>query len=168
MPQTTLPKFNMDKSETGCCPRFDPAGWDGAQLEFDERLFVRATTVNFLHFPLNIGSVITRTLKRIEQADAAPHDEFLMLATDPSPWRGELFFAVAKDVPDAEMVRLSGRFLTKVYEGSYSEAGKWARDMEQHITSQGLRLWKLYFFYTTCPSCDKFYGKNYTVVLAMV
>jgi len=168
MPQTTLPKFQLDKSETGCCPRFDPAGWDGAQFEFDAHPFVRATTVNFLHIPLNIGSVIKRTWKKIEQAVAAPRDEFLVLSTDPSPWRGEHFFAVTKDVPDAEMVRLSGRFLAKVYEGPYREAGKWARDMGQYVTSQGLRMQKLYFFYTTCPKCAKQLGKNYVVAFAAV
>ena len=168
MPQNILPKVNLDKSATGCCPRFDPAPWDGAQIEFHERLFVRATTVNFLHIPLNIGAVIQRTWKKIEQAGAAPNDEFLMLSTDPSPWRGEHFFAVTKDVPDAEMVRLSGTYLAKVYEGPFRDAGKWARDMARHVTSQGLRLQKLYFFYTTCPKCAKHFGKNYVVAFAQV
>jgi len=26
----------------------------------------------------------------------------------------------------------------------------------------------MYFFYTTCPKCAEFYGKNYTVILAKV
>ena len=82
----SLPKMNMDKSETGCCPRFDPAPWDGAEFDFHDRPFVRATTINFLHVPLNIGSMIKRTWGKIEKAGAAPSDEFLMLSTDPSPW----------------------------------------------------------------------------------
>ena len=67
MAQQTLPKPNVQKSETGCCPRFEPAPWDGQEFEFRERLFVRATTVNLLHIPLNIGAVFKRTLSQIEQ-----------------------------------------------------------------------------------------------------
>jgi hypothetical protein len=168
MATNTLPKFNMDKSETGCCPRFDPADWDGQEIEFRERSFVRATTLNFLHIPLNIGSVITRTFSKIEQAGACPSDEYLMLSTDPSPWRGEHFFAVTKEVPGAEMVKLSGRFLTKVFEGPYREAGKWVKEMQTYVESQGQPMRKLYFFYTTCPKCAKHYGKNYVVAFAEV
>jgi len=49
MSTASLPKCNMDNSETGCCPRFDPAPWDGQEFALHERLFVRATTINFMH-----------------------------------------------------------------------------------------------------------------------
>jgi hypothetical protein len=168
MAGTTLPKFNMDNSETGCCPRFDPTGWDEGEFEFQERPFVRATTVNFMHIPLNMGSVVTKTMKKIHAADAAPSDEYLMLSTDPSPWRGEHFFAVTKSVPNAEMVTLSGVYLTKVFEGPYREAGTWAKETKRFLSSRGRQLRKLYFFYTTCPKCAKHYGTNYVVAFAEV
>ncbi len=168
MATDTLPKFNMDRSETGCCPRFDPTGWEELEFEFHERPFVRATTRNFMHIPLNMGSMIKKTFKKIEQAGAEPTDEYLFLSTDASAWRGEHFFAVAKDVPDAEMVKLSGTFLAKVFEGPYHHAGRWAREMEQFVSSKGKQLQKLYFFYTTCPKCAKHYGKNYVIGLAEI
>jgi hypothetical protein len=168
MAATTLPAYNMDNSETGCCPRFDPSGWDGGEFEFHERLFVRVTTISFLHIPLNIGAVFTKTFKKIEAAQAAPADEYLVLSTDPSPWRGEHYFAVTKDVPDAEMVTLSGRYLTKVFEGPYRDAGKWAKEMRKFVADSGRELQRLYFFYTTCPRCLKHYGKNYVVAFAQV
>jgi len=168
MTSQTLPKCNMDRSETGCCPRFDPAPWDQQEFEFQERPFVRATTVNFMHIPLNMGGVVKRTWQKIEKAGAAPVEGFLMLSTDPSPWRGEHFLAVTKDVPDAETVRLSGHYLTKVFEGPYREAGRWARQMPGYVESLGKKMRKLYFFYTTCPKCAKHYGKNYVVAFAEV
>lgn len=168
MVSTTLPKFNMDNSETGCCPKFDATGWDGEEIEFRDRLFVRSTTRNIMHVPLGLGSVIKKTLKQIENAHAAHSDEYLMLSTDPSPWRGEHYFAVTKDVPDADMVRLSGRYITKVFEGPYRDAGKWAREMDTFVSSMGQQMRKLYFFYTTCPKCAKHYGKNYVVAFAEV
>jgi hypothetical protein len=158
----------MDTSETGCCPRFDPAGWDGEEFEFRDRPFVRATTVNFLYVPLNMGSMIGKTWKKIEQAGAAPQGEFLILSHDLSPWRAEHFFAVTKDVPGAEMVRLSGSYLTKVFEGPYRDAGKWVGQMKEHAHTAGRELKRLYFFYTTCPKCAKQLGKNYVVAFAEV
>ena len=168
MAHSTLPRFNMDRSETGCCPRFDPTGWDGEMFEFVERPFVRATTISFLHIPLNMGSVITKTLAKIEQAGASPGDEAFMLSSDLSAWRCEHFFAVSKDVPDAEMVRLSGTYLARVFEGPFKDAGKWARELNQHVESRGNTIRKCHFFYTTCPKCAKHYGKNYVVGFAQI
>jgi hypothetical protein len=168
MVHTTLPKVSWDRSATGCCPPFDPAGWDEQEFEFCEWLFVRATTVNFLHIPLNMGSMMKRTWAKIQQAAAAPQDSYLVLSTDPSPWRGEHYFLVTRDVPNAQMVRLSGRHRTKAFEGPYRDAGKWAREMERYVQSQGESLQTLYFFYTTCPRCAKVYGKNYVVAFAAV
>ncbi len=168
MSTSTLPKYNMDNSETGCCPRFDPAGWDGAEFEFDERPFLRATTVSFMHIPLNMGSMMKRTCKTIEEARSAPTDEYLFMSTDPSPWRGEHYFAVSKNVPNAEMVTLSGKYLAKVFEGPYHHAGKWTKEMRQFVSSKEKQLQKLYFFYTTCPKCAKHYGKNYVIAIAEV
>ena len=168
MVKTALPKFDMATAETGCCPRFDPAPWDNEEFRFEDRLFLRAKTVSFLHVPLNIGSVMKKTWAKIEAAEAASKEQFLVLSTDPSPWRGEHYFAVTKEVPDADMVRLSGNYLTKVYEGPYRDARKWVRDMQQHVKAAGQEMLKLYFFYTTCPKCAKHYGKNYVVAFAEV
>ena len=121
-----------------------------------------------MHIPLNMGSVIRKTWKQIEDAGAAPADEYLLLSTDPSPWRGEHYFAVTKNVPGAEMVELSGDYLTKVFEGPYREAGKWAKEMESFVGSTGRRLQKLYFFYTTCPKCARHHGKNYVVAFGEI
>ena len=168
MAQTSLPKLNMDNSETQCCPRFDPTGWDGLEVEFHERPFVRATTVNFMHVPLNMGSMIKRTWKKIQDAGAAPEDEWLLLSTDPSPWRGEHYFAVTKEVPNAQMVKLTGRYLTKVFEGPYSKVRCWVKEMNEFVQSRDQNIKKMLFYYTTCPKCAKKYGKNYVVLLAQV
>lgn len=168
MATSTLPKFNMDNSETGCCPRFDPSGWDEEEFVFHERPFVRSKTFNVMHIPLTMGSMMKKTWKKIQAADAAPEDHYLVLSTDPSPWRGEHYFEVTKNVPDAENVMLSGNYLAKVFEGPYHEAGKWAKEMEAFVVSSDQKLRKLYFFYTTCPKCAKHYGKNYVIGFAEV
>ena len=45
---------------TGCCPRFNADGWDGADLTFRDKPFVRAHTMSVAHVPLNMGREIGR------------------------------------------------------------------------------------------------------------
>ncbi len=65
-------------------------------------------------------------------------------------------------------VKLSGTFLTKVFEGPYQNAPKWLKEMEAYVAEQGKKAQKYYFYYTTCPKCAKKWGKNYVVIFAQV
>ena len=161
----------MDKlyedSETGCCPRFNPEPWDEKEVMFQDKLFIKDHVRSFLHIPLNFGKVMVRNMDKIQQAGAlAP--EPLMLSDEKSLWGSDIYIAVSKEVPGAEMVRISGTFLTKVFEGPYKNAGKWAKEMMEYVKAKAGDMEKMYFFYTTCPKCAKFYGKNYIVILAKV
>jgi len=157
----------LEQAETGCCPRFNPEPWDEKQIAFEDKLFLKDHVRSFLHIPLNIGRVITRNMARIEEADALAPEQ-IMLSDEKSLWGSDIYFAVSKEVPGAEMVRISGTYLTKVFEGPYSKTGKWVKEMKAYVESEGKELKNLYFYYTTCPSCAKVYGKNYTVLLAAV
>jgi hypothetical protein len=162
------PRYDMSDNETGCCPMFNQEGWDEQELHFRDKLFVKAKTWSLFHIPMNIGSVFPKTLKAIEDAQAANMDEFIALSCDPSPWRGEHYFAVESEVPGQEMARLSGDFLTRVFEGPYKMAPQWVKAMEAFVENKGRNMGKMYFFYTTCPKCAKHYGKNYVVGVAEV
>ena len=130
-------------------------------------MFVKDHVRSIFHIPLGFGKMMVKNMERIKQAGAlAP--EPLMLCDAKSLWGADVYIAVSKDVPGAEMVRISGTFLTKVFEGPYKDAGKWAAAMTQYVKVKARQMKKLYFFYTTCPKCAKFYGKNYTVILAQV
>ena len=63
------------------------------------------------------------------------------------------------------MVRLSGDYLTRVFEGPYKNAPLWEKQMEQLLKQQGKQAKKTYFFYTACPKCAKVYGNNYLVAV---
>jgi hypothetical protein len=162
-----VPTFDQTRNETGCCPRFDPRPWNEQELHFDNKPFVRATTTSLFHVPLNMRSVFGRTWKAIETAHAND-GEFLVLSHDDSAWHAEHLFAVKTDVPGTEMVRLTGDFLTKVFEGPYSDARRWYGEMDRYVRGKGKRLERMYFFYTTCPGCAKRYGHNYVVGIARV
>jgi hypothetical protein len=164
---TVIPSIDAGAIETGCCPRFEPVPWDGQELHLDNQPFVKASTISMFHIPLNIGSVFARTWKSIREA-GADRGGYLVLSKDDSAWRAEHFFAVSREVPGAEMVRLSGTFLTKVFEGPFRDAPKWCAAMKSYVQEKGRQLEESYFFYTTCPRCAKHYGRNYVVGVARV
>lgn len=163
-----LPKMNIKPEATGCCPRFDSAPWEDQVIEFDKKLFVKMNTINFMHVPLNMGRVMKKMWSKVQDAKADTKDHYLLLSHDPSPWKGEHYMEVTKDVPNAEMVKLSGTYLTKVFEGPYKDAGKWVKEMEKFVESKDKKIKKLYFFYTTCPKCAKTLGENYTIGFAEI
>lgn len=161
------PAFDASDNETNCCPRFKPEPWQDQELHFDNKPFVRASTVSAFHVPINMSSVFARTMAAIESAHAAGGG-LLVLSHDDSAWHAEHLFAVDKEVPGADMVRLSGDFLTHVFEGPFKEAPTWAATMEAYVKERGKHLDTMYFFYTTCPKCARHYGKNYVVGVAKV
>jgi hypothetical protein len=167
MEQNHLPKYDRSHNETGCCPRFDPASWEEQELHLKDRAFVRAKTLSLFHVPLNMGSVFASTFKAIKDANAED-EEFVVLSRDISPWTSEHLFSVTREVPGADNVKLSGDFVTHVFEGPYSETGKWCEEMERFAAAKGKRIERQFYFYTTCPKCAKHYGKNYVVGVAQV
>ncbi len=156
-----------EKSETGCCLRFNPKPWDGKTVVWTDKLFLKDHVFSIFHIPITMNKVMVKNMTKIMAAKAQPAQP-LMLSDECSLWGSDIYIAVAKNVPDAEMVKTSGTFLMKVFEGNYSEAGKWAKEMEAFVKSKKKVIKKLYFWYTTCPKCAKFYGKNYTVLVAQV
>ena len=152
---------------TGCCPPFDPALWPDRELTWEHKPFVKDHVLSVLHVPLNMGRRVQRNQKLIRAAGAeAPVP--LMLTDEHSLWGAEIYIDVTKPVPGAEMTELSGTFLTKVYEGPFKDAGKWAEEMRRYASGMGRPVEKIYFAYTTCPACAKVYGKNYVILFAKV
>ena len=164
----TLPNYDLSDNPTNCCPRFKQEGWDDQELHFKDKLFVKAKTRSIFHIPINMSSVFSKTSDAIEKANAQSEDDLIILSYDPSPWTGEHYFSVSKDVPGQEMVHLSGDYLTKIYEGPYKNVPKWEKEMNELVKSKGKEVEKTYFFYTTCPKCAKFYGKNYIVAVTEI
>jgi len=156
-----------EQAETGCCPRFNPGPWEEKEVTWKDKLFLKDHVLSFFHIPLNFGQVTVKNMERIKEAGAL-NLEPLMLSDESSLWGSDLYIATSKEVPGAQMEKISGTFLTKVFEGPYKNMGRWIKETQGFVKSKGKQIKKMYFFYTTCPACAKAYGKNYTVVLAMV
>lgn len=152
---------------TGCCEPFDPVPWQEKEIVWKDKIFLKDHVTSFFHIPLNMGHKIVKDMELIKKAGAASPYQ-LMLTDEKSMWGADIYIDVAKEVPGAETVKISGTFLTKVFEGPYQNAGKWAHEMMGYVKSKGKVVKKLYFSYTTCPNCAKAYGKNYVVLFAEI
>lgn len=150
-----------------CCPRFDPAPWDEKEITWENKRFVKDRVTSFLRIPLNFGAVMKRNVGAIEAAGAMSPN-MIVLSDENSLWGADVYIEVTREVPGKNMATLSGRFLSKVFEGPYSGMRKWIEEMKTFIAGRGKNLQKLYFYYTTCPKCAKKYGKNYVVIMGQV
>lgn len=152
---------------TGCCEPFNPEPWQENEIVWRDKIFVKDHVTCLFHIPLNMGSKVVKNMELIERANAeAPRQ--LMLTDEKSLWGADIYIDVAKEVPGAQMTTISGTFLTKVFEGPYQNAGKWAGEMKEYVENKGKRLKRIYFSYTACPKCAKVYGKNYVVLFAQI
>ncbi len=163
-----IPTMDMTNSPTGCCPVFDPAGWDNKLFGFERLRFVQATSRSFFYMPLNMGSVMARSMKLIRESNAEVKDRYLVLSKDISKWRSYHYFMVSKDVIDMPSADLPGHYFAKVYEGPFQNISGWYKDLSASLADQGMKADEFLAFYTTCPKCAKTYGKNYVVLFARV
>ena len=155
--------------EQECCPQFDPSTYQDKEHVWNNKLFAKGYVNQIFHMPLNMGSVITKMWEKIESAGAKPENkDFLMLAYDPSPWKSELYITVTKEVEGLENATLSGKFISKVFDGPYNAVPSWIKEFETYLEGKNLKAIKYYFYYTTCPKCAKKYGHNYVVAFAQV
>ncbi|SDJ13310.1 hydrolase [Aliiruegeria lutimaris] len=162
-----LPHFDDSVNPTNCCPKFNPDGWDGAKLHFEDKPFLRAETQAAMHVPVNMGKIFRRVDEHVRASGGWDTGNMIVLSKDLSPWKAEHYFSVDHPVPQEEMTTLSGDFVTRVFEGPYSKAKQWYGEMEELARSHGCETSEI-FFYTTCPKCAKHYGKNYVVGVARI
>ncbi len=158
---------SQKKDDDACCPEFDPAPWDDKIIEWDNRKFIKGKVRTLFFIPLNFGNVMRNFDRILKQAGSALTGA-VCLSDHTSRWNMDVYLSVDKEIPGIENTTLSGKFLSKVYEGPYGDTGKWCRDFEKLAKSKGLSIKKWYMWYVYCPRCAKKYGKNYTVIISEV
>ncbi len=156
-----------EKTESVCCPKFDPAPWKDKLFTWENRQFVKDHVCTLFYMPINFGSVMKRLDQKVRTAEASIPD-WLCLSDHTSKWNMDIYLAVDKEIEGTKNIKLSGKFFSKVYEGPFKDTGKWCKDYEQDVQAKGMTIRKWYMWYTTCPKCAKKYGKNYVVIIAEV
>jgi len=166
METNRVPPIDLRDNPTGCCPRFRPGGWDEQALHFEGKPFVRAISHGVNHVPQDMAPAYAAAASAIEKANAWEDRQMLVLNRVFPAREAEHLFAVRKPVPGMELVRLDGDYRTKLFEGRYEQAPQWQADFEAELADQGLQAEQIYFYFTTCPACAEFYGRNYVVAVA--
>jgi hypothetical protein len=115
--------------------------------------------------PMGFGKVMTKSMEIIDKSGAKIEDN-LCLSDHTSKWNMDILLAVDKKVQGLENVVLNGKFYSRVYEGDFNKTGEWCKDFDTCMKDKGLKMKKMYMWYTTCPKCAKKYGKNYVVIVA--
>jgi len=156
-----------EKKEPVCCPPFDPAPWHDKVFEWDNKKFIRDRIMTFFFMPLNFGQKMKKLDNLVTRAGGLFPDA-MSLSDHISKWSMDIYMAVDKDIPGVENTTLSGKFFSRVYEGPFSDTGKWCKDSEDVAKARDLSIKKWYMWYTTCPKCAKKYGKNYVVIITQV
>jgi hypothetical protein len=150
-----------------CCSEFDPKRFEEKENVWKNKLFLQDEVFQFMHIPLNMGTVVKKMFKKIEEAKAMPNSkDFLMLCHDYSSWKSEINMTVTKNVPHGKMAKFTGTYLSKVYDGPYNAVPNWIKDMNKYVAGKGKTVKKYYFHYAYCPKCMKKYGHNYCVAFA--
>lgn len=156
-----------DEKPFDCCPPFDPDPWNDKAFEWKGKQFVRGKVNTFFYMPIGFGNEMRRLDKKVTGSGATIQDN-LCLSDHTSKWNMDVYLAVDKAIPGEENLQISGNFYSRVYEGPFSDTGKWHKDFLDVTKHKGLKTGKTYMWYTTCPKCAKKYGKNYTVIVAEV
>jgi len=160
----------MKKDE--CCPKFNPKKWDEKTHNWKDKSFIKETIPTFFHipFPPMIGKKITNMYNLALKVKAQPKDkqDWIVLFHDPTRFKSELFMSSTKEVPGANNVKISGTFISKVFDGPYNAVPKFMKEMDSYLEKKGKKAKDYYIHYAYCPKCAKKYKHNYALLFAEI
>jgi len=150
-----------------CCKRLIPAEWDRKEIVWRDKPFYVSRYRSFLHVPINIGKKIAEGMKKIEEAGLQA--EPMVLSRNETMWGAEILIPISGKAGRFRIELLTGRFLTRLFEGYYGDMRAWIKETKKYCAEKGFSAKEFIFFYATCPKCAKKHGdKVQVVVLARV
>lgn len=155
-----------------CCPKFNVERWDKKTLKWEGKKFIMDSMPEFFHMPIPsmIDKKITRMWGAIEKNNAASpnKEDTLILFRDPTPFKGEIYISVEKDVPEENNVTVSGDFVSRVFDGGYNDIPKFVKEMDEYLAETGKKAKDYYIHYAYCPKCAEKFGNNYMILFAKI
>ena len=161
-----MEKGDAEKVEDNI-PEFRSSPWNKKEIKWKDKFFVKGTFISVFHVPLTLGSVLKKNQKKIKLAKAEVKEPIIIL-DHLSLFHSHVYIEVTKPVVGCKDVKLTGNFLSNVFEGPHKNIGKWIKEMNEYVKSKGKVTKKNYFFYPTSREYFKKHGKNYTVILAEI
>jgi len=80
-------------------------------------------------------------------------------------WGAEILIPISRKVGRFRIELLTGRFLTRLFEGNYADIKKWVKETKKYCESRGFSAKEFIFWYATCPKCAKSRGDKAQVVV---
>lgn len=168
-------KFNlraMKQENEECCPTFHPEKWNEKTFVWDRKPFIKGSVPALFHrpFPPMIGKRLTKMIKLAENAKKmeSNKEDILILFTDPTPFKSDMYISVTDNVPEANNTTLSGTYISKVFDGGYNAIPKFVKQMDSYLSKQDKKAQTYYVHYAYCPKCAKKAGHNYMVLFAEI
>lgn len=164
--------MNNNKQNHDCCPKLNIRKWDKKTWKWENKKFIKDSVLEFFHipFPPMIDKKINRMWKAIKQsgADTPNKEDTLVLFHDPTPFKGEIYISVEKDVPTENNVVISGNFVSRVFDGDHKSIPKFIKIMNEYLSKSGKKAKDYYIHYAYCPKCAKKFGNNYMILFAEI
>jgi len=146
-----------------CCKRLFPVEWDKKEVVWRDKPFFSSRYRAFLHVPINIGKKIAESMEIIKEAGLSA--EPMVLSRNSTMWGAEILIPVSKKDNRFRTELVTGRFLTRLFEGHYADLKKWIKETKKYAEEKGLTSKEFIFWYATCPKCAK---KNNDAVQVVV
>lgn len=158
--------------EEECCPKFNPEKWNNKTHKWKDKLFLKETIPTFFHmpFPPMIGKKIVKMMKIAEREKAIDKDKqnVLVLFHDPSAFKSEIYLSITKNISNENVSKISGTFVSKVFDGAFNAVPKFIKEMDGYLKKQNKKAKDYYVHYAYCPKCAKKYGHNYMILFAEI
>ncbi|MDD2565516.1 MAG: hypothetical protein PHZ26_02900 [Candidatus Gracilibacteria bacterium] len=159
-----MKKNKVDKIKCNCKP-FLPLDFQDKEIIWVDKTFIKDHVTSFFHVHLNMGSIIKKNIKKIGISENE-HDYKLILTSEKSLFGTDIYFEIGNKIKYKNTIKMSGIFHTKVFEGPLRNVLKRKEEMIQYMNGKGKKITEIYYFYATCPSCARKFGKNYVVIFA--
>ena len=153
--------------DISCCPEFDQEKWQEKSVELTEKLFLKDHVTKLFHIPMDFELVMEKDFSIIKQAGAELQSP-LVITDEKTPWESDVFIEIEKEIPNVLIEKISGTFLTKVFEGPLKHMDKYMAEMREYARSRGVEPKRLFAYNTYCHKCAKHYGNNYVVIMALI
>jgi len=150
-----------------CCKRLTVPEWDKKEIVWQDKPFYKSRYQAFFHVPINIGKKIAEGMEKIREAGLLA--ETMVLVKNDGLFGADILIPIAKKTNIFETELITGKFLTRLFEGHYGDMRRWIKETKKYCREKGFSPKDFIFFYATCPKCAKEYGdKVQVVVLARV
>jgi len=156
----------MKDGDKSCCPEFNPKKWDNKKVTWKGKLFLKDKVFSFFGIPLNFDSVIEGNIKKLKESNATPK-EGVILSEEKSLFSNNIYISTKKALPKSKDVKVTGTFLTKVFEGSKSKK-QCVKEMKEYLALEKQELKNMYFYYPICSNCSKKYGTEHIILFAEI